>query len=113
MRLQNKVAIVTGAASGFGEAIAHRFAQEGARVVVSDINDNAGRPVANAIAEAGWTARYVHADVSNADDVAGMVADAESAYGGLDILVNNAGYPQRNQPMLDVSEEEFDRIFAV
>lgn len=113
MRLENKVAIVTGAASGFGEAIARRFAQEGACVIVSDVNDNAGRPVTDAINEAGGTASYVHADVTDADDVAGMVAEAEGAYGGLDILVNNAGYPQRNQPMLEVSEEQFDRIFAV
>jgi 3-oxoacyl-[acyl-carrier protein] reductase len=113
MRLENKVAVVTGAASGFGEAIARRFAQEGASVIVSDINDNAGRPVADDINAAGGTASYVRADVTNADDVAGMIAEAETTYGGLDILVNNAGYPQRNQPMLDVSEDEFDRIFAV
>jgi len=113
MRLENKVAVVTGAASGFGEAIARTFAREGASVVLSDINDNAGRPVADAINAAGGTATYIHADVTDADDVAGMVAEAEESYGGLDILVNNAGYPQRNQPMLDVSEEQFDRIFDV
>jgi 3-oxoacyl-[acyl-carrier protein] reductase len=113
MRLENKVAIVTGAASGFGEAIARRFAEEGAAVVVSDINDNAGRPVTDAINAAGGTAQYIHADVTDADDVAGMVAAAEEAYGGLDILVNNAGTPQRNQPMLDVPEDQYDRIFAV
>jgi len=113
MRLENKVAVVTGAASGFGEAIARTFAREGASVVLSDINDNAGRPVADAINAAGGTATYIHADVTDADDVAGMVAEAEESYGGLDILVNNAGYPQRNQPMLDVSEEQFDRIFEV
>jgi len=113
MRLQDKVAIVTGAASGFGEAIARRFATEGASVVLADLNDNAGRPLADEIAAAGGTARYVHADVTDAEDVAGMVAEAEDAYGGLDILVNNAGTPQRNQPMLDVTEAQFDRIFDV
>jgi 3-oxoacyl-[acyl-carrier protein] reductase len=113
MRLQDKVAIVTGAASGFGEAIAKRFAEEGARVVVTDINDNAGRPVADAIETAGGRATYIRADVAEDGDVAGMIAEAESTYGGLDILVNNAGYPQRNQPMLEVSEEQFDRIYAV
>jgi 3-oxoacyl-[acyl-carrier protein] reductase len=113
MRLENKVAIVTGAASGFGEAIARRFAEEGARVLLADVNDNAGRPLAEAISEAGGTASYIHADVSDGDDVAAMIAEAEGAHGGLDILVNNAGTPQRNQPMLDVSEAEFDRIFAV
>ena len=75
MRLENKVAVVTGAASGFGEAIARRFAQEGASVIVSDINDNAGRPVADDINAAGGTASYVRADVTNADDVAGMIAE--------------------------------------
>jgi len=113
MRLQGKVAIVTGAASGFGEAIAQRFAAEGAKVVVSDINDTAGLGVAEAISEAGGTARYQRADVSGSADMAALVADSEEAFGGLDILINNAGMPQRNQPMLDVDEETFDRIFAV
>jgi len=113
MRLKDKIAIVTGAASGFGEGIARRFAAEGASVVIADINDQGGRRVSDAIAEAGGAAAYVHADVSVAREVAALVEAAESRFGGLDIMVNNAGMPQRNGPMLGVDEATFDRIFAV
>ena len=106
MRLKDKVAIVTGAGSGFGEGMARRFAGEGAKLLVVDINDQEGRRVADTIAQAGGAARYVHADVSIAREVAGMVAEAV-------IVVNNAGVPQRNGPMLGVDEATFDRIFAV
>jgi 3-oxoacyl-[acyl-carrier protein] reductase len=110
VRLQNKVAIVTGAGSGFGEGIARRFAAEGARVVLADINEEAGSRVA---AEIGDAARFVRADVSRDADVAALAQSAETAFGGIDILVNNAGYTHRNGPMLDVDEETFDRIYAV
>lgn len=110
MRLKDKVAIVTGAASGFGKGIAELYASEGAKVCVSDINGQGARDVANGIGE---SAIHVAADVSKPGDVAAMVSETVSAFGGLDIMVNNAGYTHKNQPMLDVSEEEFDRIFAV
>ncbi|MCH8924864.1 MAG: glucose 1-dehydrogenase [Proteobacteria bacterium] len=113
MRLENKVAIVTGAASGFGEGIARRFAAEGAKVVLADLNDQAGRRIAADIAAAGGTAAYVHADVTERAEVKAMVEAATTTYGRLDILVNNAGYSHVNQPMTEVSEADFDRTFAV
>ena len=113
MRLTDKVAIVTGGGSGFGEGIARRFAAEGAAVVVNDINEAGGRRVAGAIAEQGGRALFVHADVAKAADVKRMVSQALAAYGRLDIMVNNAGFTHKNQPMLNVPEDVFDRIFAV
>ena len=113
MRLQDKVAVVTGAGSGFGAAIARRFAAEGAAVVVADINDNGGRTVAEQIGAAGGTARYVHADVTRREAVRAMIHAAEDDHGRLDILVNNAGYSHVNKPLLDVSEADFDRVFEV
>ncbi len=113
MRLEDKIAVVTGGAAGFGEGIARRFAAEGAKVLIADINDQAGREVARAIGAAGGTADYVHADVSVGQEVAAMVGRALARFGGLDILVNNAGMPQWNGPMLEVDEATFDRIFAV
>ena len=113
MRLKDKVAIVTGAGSGFGEGIARGFAREGAAVVVADINDNAGRTVADGIEKDGGKASFVHADVTLRDEVKAMVAAAVEGFGKLDILVNNAGYTHVNQPLLEVSEEEFDRTYAV
>jgi 3-oxoacyl-[acyl-carrier protein] reductase len=110
MRLEDKVAIVTGAASGFGKAIAETFAREGAKVVVADINGQGARDVAQGI---GASAVHVAADVSKRTDVEAMVGAAVKSFGGLDIMVNNAGTTHRNQPMLDVTEAEFDRIFAV
>ena len=113
MRLAGKVAIVTGAGSGFGEGIAARFAQEGARVVVNDIDGAAAARVAKAIADAGGQASAKQGDVSKDADVAALVAHALATYGDLHVVVNNAGITHRNQPLLDVSEDEFDRIFAV
>jgi 3-oxoacyl-[acyl-carrier protein] reductase len=111
-RFDGKVAIVTGAGSGFGEAIAARFAREGARVVVSDVNDESGRRVAAAIEEEGGAARYVHADVSKAAEVKALIDSAVSAFGGLDILVNNAGFSHRTVGLWDLPEEEYDRVLA-
>ena len=108
MQLEDRVALVTGAASGFGEAIARRYAAEGASVVVADLNDQTGRKVAEEIGGA-----YVHADVSDRDDVRAMIGTAVERYGRLDTMVNNAGVTHMNRPMLEVGEEEFDRIFEV
>ena len=110
MRLKDKIAIVTGAASGFGKGIAERFAAEGARVVVNDINASQGDGVARAI---GSQARFFEGDVTKDADVKRMIDFAIAQYGGLDVVVNNAGTTHRNQSMLDVTEEQFDRIYAV
>ena len=110
MRLKAKTAIVTGAGSGFGKGIAMRFAKEGARVGVIDINAEAAREVASQI---GNSAFAMEADVSIDRDVSRMVQKALDRWGQLDILVNNAGTTHRNQPMTEVTEEEYERIFAV
>ena len=113
MRLNGKVAIVTGAGSGFGEAIARRYAEEGAKVVVNDIVANAAERVAGEIRAQGGQAAARVADVSRDADVAGLVQSALRSFGRLDIVVNNAGTTHRNRPMLEVDESEFDRIYAV
>ena len=110
MRLKDKTAIVTGAGSGFGKGIAMRFAKEGARVGVIDINAEAAREVASQI---GNSAFAMEADVSIDGDVSRMVQEALDLWEQLDILVNNAGTTHRNQPMTEVTEEEYERIFAV
>lgn len=110
MRLQDKVAVVTGGAQGFGEGIAKRFVAEGARVVVADLNEAGAKNVA---ARLGKHAVSCRADVSKSADVKAMVGLAQSAFGRLDIVVNNAGTTHVNKPLLDVTEAEFDRIFAV
>jgi 3-oxoacyl-[acyl-carrier protein] reductase len=104
MRLKGKVALVTGAASGFGAGIAKRFAEEGAEVVVNDLNPQ-GDKVAREIG-----GRFVQADVTKSADWARLVREAGER---LDIVVNNAGWTHRNKPYLEVSEEEFDRVYAV
>jgi 3-oxoacyl-[acyl-carrier protein] reductase len=108
MRLRDKIAIVTGAGSGFGEGIAQRFAQEGAKVVVADINADAGKRVAAAV-----QGEFVQADVTRAADWARLVQAATAKFGRLDIVVNNAGWTHRRKPYLEVSETEFDKVYAV
>lgn len=113
MRLNGKVAIVTGAGSGFGEGIAKRFAEQGAKVVVNDINRDGGERVTREVRAAGGSAQFVLADVTRDADWARLAQAAASAYGGLDVVVNNAGWTHRRKPYLDVTEEEFDRVYAV
>ena len=113
MRLKGKVAIVTGGGAGFGEGICRRFAAEGARVIVNDVNEQDGRRVADAIRDTGGDAHFVYADVSRDADTGRLVGEAVERHGRLDVMVNNAGVPQRAQPMENVTEEDFDRIFAV
>ena len=113
MRLKGKVAIITGAASGFGAGIARRFAQEGAGVVVADVSEAAGQKVAGEISSAGGKAVFLHADVTRAHDWASLIGGAVSAFGKLDVVVNNAGWTHRNKPYLEVTEAEFDKVYAV
>jgi len=110
MRLEGKIAIVTGGASGFGRGIAERFSREGARVIVADLNGAAAAEVVQAL---GNGAVAVEADVTRKSDVQQVIATADEVFGGLDILVNNAGYTHKNQSLMTVNEGEFDRIYAV
>ena len=109
-RLEGKVALVTGAGSGFGLGIAETFAREGAKVAIIDINEAAAKSAAEKI---GSSAIGLAADVSKAADVNAAVEKTVAAFGKLDIVVNNAGISHRNRPMLEVEEDEFDRVFAV
>lgn len=111
MRLTGKTALVTGAGSGFGEGIAKTFAREGARVAIVDINLDSARRVA---AEIGAAAIAVGADLTSGGETeAAVKAAAEFGNGRLDIVVNNAGWSHRNKPMMEVTEEEFDRVYAI
>ena len=110
MRLDTKVAIVTGAASGFGEGIARKFVAEGARVIVADRDGEGAARVAAAL---GSAAIGVRADVTQGADVEAMVHAARDRFGGLDILVNNAGMGHVPQPLESLAEDEFDRILAL
>ena len=110
MRLKDKVAIVTGGGLGFGEGIARRFAAEGAKVLVADIDGARAERVAG---EIGRAAQAAVADVAKGPDFARLVRETLDAFGRLDIVVNNAGISHNNQPMTEVGEETYDRVFAV
>jgi len=109
MLLEGKVAIVTGAGQGIGRACAERLAREGAKVVVSDVNETHGPKVAAAITAAGGSAKFAFADVSERLDVHNLIAAALETFGRIDVMVNNAGVVD-DTPFLDLTEDEFDRI---
>jgi 3-oxoacyl-[acyl-carrier protein] reductase len=113
MRLAGKTAIVTGAGSGFGAGIAQTFARESAKVVLADINIDAAAAVSSQITQAGGYAVAVRCDVSKAADWGMLMREALAKFGVVHIVVNNAGTTHKNQPMLNVDEAEFDRVYAV
>jgi 3-oxoacyl-[acyl-carrier protein] reductase len=113
MRLTGKTAIVTGGGSGFGEGIAKTFAREGANVVVNDLNGPAAERVASEIAIAGGKAIAVPGNVAQRDDWRALREAALEDFGSVQIVVNNAGTTHRNKPVLEVTEAEFDRVYAV
>jgi 3-oxoacyl-[acyl-carrier protein] reductase len=112
-RLANKVAIVTGAGSGFGEGIALRFIEEGAKVIINDIDAANGERVAQALRAKGGEAEFVLGNVSEVSQVQSLLDATLESFGSLDIVVNNAGVSHRNQWLLDVDEAEFDRVYRV
>lgn len=111
MRLAGKVAIVTGGASGFGRGIVELFAEQGASVVVADLNGAGAAALAESLGASKAT--FCAVDVTKRADVDAMIAKTIGAFGGLDILVNNAGFTHKNQSLMTVSEDDFDRIYAV
>src|SRR6185436_6007663 len=114
MRLQGKVALITGAGSGIGRESALLFAREGASVVVADLNDQAGAAAVDELRAAGGQAIFVHADVSRAADAEGMVRAAEASFGKLDVLFNNAGISHiRDDDAINTDEEVWDLTMNV
>jgi NAD(P)-dependent dehydrogenase (short-subunit alcohol dehydrogenase family) len=114
MRLDGKVALITGAGSGMGRVAAQMFAAEGARVVVAEFDEKAGEETARLVADAGGQATFVQADVSREDDARRMVDQAVSAYGRLDVLYNNAGVmPEADHSVIDTDVDTWDRVMAV
>lgn len=109
-RLQDKVAIITGAGSGFGLGMARRFAAEGARVVLADVNV---KRVEDGLADISSNGISIQADVSRKDDMERVARTAFEEFGRIDIMVNNAGFTHRNMPLTDVDEHNFDLIVAV
>jgi NAD(P)-dependent dehydrogenase (short-subunit alcohol dehydrogenase family) len=113
-RLDGKVALITGGASGMGKVASHLFAREGAKVVLTDVADDAGEAVAAAIRGQGAQAAYVHADVSRASDAEAMVRFAVDTFGGLTVLYNNAGvFPERDGSVTETPEEVWDLTIGI
>jgi NAD(P)-dependent dehydrogenase (short-subunit alcohol dehydrogenase family) len=112
-RLQGKIAVVTGAADGIGHAIAERMAEEGAHVFVSDIADKHGEAFVKALRKAGHKADYVHCDVTEDADIAGLIAEAVEAGGRLDIMVNNAAIAIGGMPVTEMTDEQWHRLITV
>jgi 3-oxoacyl-[acyl-carrier protein] reductase len=113
MKLKNKVALITGAGSGMGQASALLFSQEGAKVCVVDIDDKSGEQTVKLIKQKGGEAIFFQADVSKADDAEKMIKTTVDAFGKLDILFNNAGIPMTMTPVEEVKEDLWDRIMEI
>lgn len=113
MLVENDVAVITGAASGIGEATAKRYAEHGARVVVADVDETGGRATVEAIEDEGGAATFVRTDVSQASDVQRMIETAVAEYGGIDVLFNNAGIEGPLADFEDYDEAAFDEVATV
>lgn len=113
MRVQDKSIIVTGAGQGIGKGIALRLAAEGAKIIVNDINTTLGEAVVAEVTAAGGTASFFAANVTKSEEVKALVDAAVQRYGRLDVMVNNAGWTHRNRPALEVTEDEFDKVYAI
>ena len=113
MRLKDQIAIITGGASGFGACMAEAFVAQGAKVVIADVNAALGEKVAADLRAAGHDVGFCQTDVTKSADMGRLVQTALDRHGRLDVMVNNAGISHANQPMLNVTEEAFDRIFQV
>jgi NAD(P)-dependent dehydrogenase (short-subunit alcohol dehydrogenase family) len=114
MRLQDKVAVITGAGGGMGRTAAQMFATEGAKVVVAEFSEAAGRETVRLVEEAGGSATFVKTDVSKEADAKGMIDHAVAAYGRVDVLYNNAGVmPEADHSVIDTSVEAWDQVMAV
>ena len=109
-QLDNKIAIITGAGSGFGEGMAEAYVREGAKVLIADLNTEAGERVAKRL---GPNAKAVTCDVANEASVKAMVQACIDTFGIPDIVINNAGTTHKNSPMLSIDEKTFDRVFNV
>ena len=112
-RFAGKVAVVTGAAGGFGRAIARRLAEEGAAVALADIDSGKGKRTTAQLAGRGAKVLFETVDVSKSDDVRRLIERTCGAFGGIDILVNNAGYCHRARPLWKLAEADYDRVFEV
>ncbi|OIK86753.1 3-ketoacyl-ACP reductase [Oenococcus oeni] len=112
-RLKNKVVIITGAASGMGKAIAELFARQGAKIIAGDLNEDCVKSVVEKIKQAGGEAIAVKANVANQADIDNLFSSAENSFHGLDILVNNAGIMDNMEPVANVTDSEWERVFSV
>lgn len=113
MRLQDKVVVVTGGAQGFGEGIVRRFATEGAKLVIADIQFSAAQALAEELQSHGYPTIAMQTDVTRGPDMRSLADATVKSFGRVDVVINNAGTSHRNQSLLTVSEAEFDRVFAV
>lgn len=111
--VSGKVALVTGSGAGIGRAAALKFAEEGAKVIVSDISQSGGEETVSLIGAAGGDAAFVKADISNLDEVSALVAEAVRVFGRLDCACNNAGVEGKIAPLADQSIEDFDRVLSI
>src|SRR5262249_10878706 len=111
MRLRDKVAIITGGASGIGRETALLFAKEGAKVVIADLNDTAGAAVVDELKRISADSKYVRTEVSRASDVENLVRTAEESFGKLDVMMNNAGiFPDADGSVVDTPEDVWDLV---
>lgn len=113
MKLQDRVAVVTGAASGMGKSIAELYAKEGAKVIVADLNLEGAEQVAAGIVSNGGVAKALKVNVALVEDINNMIDTAVNEYGTLDILVNNAGIMDGFEPAGDINDERWDLIFDI